>query len=33
MKDTGMPAQNQAVIGGVDCHSDFHVAVALDPLG
>ena len=28
-----MPAQNQAVIGGVDCHSDFHVAVALDPLG
>ena len=28
-----MPAQNKAVIGGVDCHSDFHVAVALDPLG
>ena len=28
-----MPAQNQAVIGGVDCHSDFHVGVALDPLG
>ena len=28
-----MPAQNQAVIGGVDCHTDFHVAVALDPLG
>ena len=33
MTDTRMPAQNQAVIGGVDCHSDFHVAVALDPLG
>ena len=28
-----MPDQNQAVIGGVDCHSDFHVAAALDPLG
>ena len=28
-----MPEQHQAVIGGVDCHSDFHVAVALDPLG
>ena len=32
-----MPAQNQVVIGGVDCHTDchtdFHVAVALDPVG
>ena len=33
MKDTSMPAQNQVVIGGVDCHTDFYVAVALDPLG
>ncbi len=23
----------QAVIGGIDCHTDFHVAAALDPLG
>ncbi|MDE0136481.1 MAG: transposase [Acidimicrobiaceae bacterium] len=28
-----MPDQQQAVIGGIDCHTDFHVAVALDPLG
>ncbi|MCY3950372.1 MAG: transposase [Acidimicrobiaceae bacterium] len=28
-----MPDQPQAVIGGIDCHTDFHVAVALDPLG
>lgn len=28
-----MPDPQQAVIGGIDCHTDFHVAVALDPLG
>ena len=28
-----MPAQNQAVIGGIDCHTDFHVVAALDALG
>ena len=28
-----MPDSAQAVIGGVDCHSDFHVAAALDPQG
>ena len=28
-----MPDQNQAVIGGIDCHTDFHVVAALDPLG
>lgn len=28
-----MPDQPQAVIGGIDCHTDFHVAVALDSLG
>ncbi|MYA83431.1 MAG: IS110 family transposase, partial [Acidimicrobiales bacterium] len=33
MKGISMPDQQQAVIGGIDCHTDFHVAVALDPLG
>ena len=28
-----MPDPYQAVIGGIDCHTDFHVAVALDSLG
>ena len=28
-----MPDPQQAVIGGIDCHTDFHVAAALDPLG
>ena len=28
-----MPDQHQAVIGGIDCHTDFHVVAALDPLG
>ncbi len=28
-----MPEPPQAVIGGIDCRTDFHVAVALDPLG
>lgn len=28
-----MPDQHQAVIGGIDCHSDFHVVAALDALG
>ncbi|WP_420436874.1 IS110 family transposase [Candidatus Poriferisocius sp.] len=28
-----MPDQNQTVIAGIDCHTDFHVAAALDPLG
>ena len=28
-----MPDQQQAVIGGIDCHTDFHVVAALDPLG
>ena len=28
-----MPDPPQAVIGGIDCHTDFHVAAALDPLG
>ena len=32
-KDYGMPDQNQTVIAGIDCHTDFHVAAALDPLG
>ena len=33
MADLSMPDQQQAVIGGIDCHTDFHVAAALDPLG
>ena len=33
MKDISMPDQPQAVVGGIDCHTDFHVAAALDPLG
>ncbi len=33
MADFSMPDQQQAVIGGIDCHTDFHVAAALDPLG
>ena len=28
-----MPDSPRAVIGGIDCHTDFHVAAALDPLG
>ena len=28
-----MPEPPRAVIGGIDCHTDFHVAAALDPLG
>ena len=28
-----MPDPQQAVIGGIDCHTDFHVVAALDPLG
>ena len=28
-----MPDPHQAVIGGIDCHTDFHVVAALDPLG
>lgn len=28
-----MPDTTNAVIGGIDCHTDFHVAAALDPLG
>ena len=28
-----MPAQHQVVIGGIDCHTDLDVVVALDPLG
>ena len=28
-----MPAQHQAVIGGIDCHTDFGVVAALDALG
>ena len=28
-----MPGQHQAVIGGIDCHTDFGVVAALDPLG
>ena len=28
-----MPDTANAVIGGIDCHTDFHVAAALDPLG
>ena len=28
-----MPDQHQAVIGGIDCHTDFHVVAALDALG
>ena len=31
-KDNSMPDQNQTVIAGIDCHIDFHVAAALDPL-
>lgn len=27
-----MPDPTTAVIGGIDCHTDFHVAAALDPL-
>ena len=33
MKGISMPDQQRAVIGGIDCHTDFHAAVALDPLG
>lgn len=33
MADISMPDPQQAVIGGIGCHADFHVAVALDPLG
>jgi len=33
MKDISMPDSPRAVIGGIDCHTDFHIAVALDPLG
>lgn len=33
MADNSMPEPPQAVIGGIDCHTDFHVAAALDPLG
>ena len=33
MTDNSMPEPSQAVIGGIDCHTDFHVAAALDPLG
>ena len=33
MNDFSMPDSPQAVIGGIDCHTDFHVAAALDPLG
>ncbi len=33
MTDNSMPDQQQAVIGGIDCHTDFHVVAALDPLG
>jgi transposase len=32
-KDNSMPDSQQAVIAGIDCHTDFHVAAALDPLG
>ena len=28
-----MPDAHLAVIGGIGCHTDFHVAAALDPLG
>ena len=28
-----MPDQHQAVIGGIDCHTDLDVVAALDPLG
>ena len=28
-----MPDQQQAVIGGIDCHTDFHAVAALDPPG
>ena len=31
MKDIGQI--RTAVIGGIDCHTDFHVVAALDPLG
>ena len=33
MTDNMMPEPPQAVIGGIDCHTDFRVAAALDPLG
>ena len=33
MADFSMPDPQQAVIGGIDCHTDFHVVAALDPLG
>ena len=33
MTDYSMPDQQQAVIGGIEGHTDFHVAAALDPLG
>ena len=33
MTDNMMPEPPRAVIGGIDCHTDFHVAAALDPLG
>ena len=33
MADNSMPEPPQAVIGGIDCHTDFHVAAALDPQG
>ena len=33
MADFSMPDPQRAVIGGIDCHSDFGVVAALDPLG
>ncbi len=33
MTDFSMPDQQQAVIGGIEGHTDFGVAAALDPLG
>ena len=32
-KDINMPDSQPPVIAGIDCHADFHVASALDPLG
>lgn len=32
-KGNRMPDSQQAVIAGIHCHTDFHVAAALDPLG
>lgn len=32
-KDISMPDSQPSVIAGIDCHTDFHVAAALDPLG